>query len=117
MLNITRAEHAKVIVLRLVGLVNDAASYEMVRTAIHACLQQGHHHLVLNFKSLEFIDNAGFGVVIEDLGRFRSLHGDIKLAEVSVHGERLLRMMGLLRVFDIYKIESAAIRGYQREAA
>ena len=117
MLKVMRAEQGKVTVLRLVGEVNDVAAHKLVHSVIRACLQEGKFHLVINLKSVVFIDNLGIAAIMESLGHIRSLKGDIKLAEVNLQGLRLLRMMSLLRVFDIHKVESAAIRGYQREAA
>ncbi len=117
MLNILRAEQDKVMILRVKGKVDDPSDREVIRAALQACLQQGKYNLVLNLKSVEFIDNLSFGAVMEYLGLFRTLKGDIKLAEVSVQGLRLLRMMSLLRVFDVFEVESAAVHRYQREAA
>lgn len=117
MFKVMRAEQGKVTILRFIGEVNDASAHDTIRAVIQACLREGKFNLVVNLKSVVFIDNLGIAAIMESLGHIRTLKGDIKLAEISIQGSRLLRMMGLVRVFDIYEVESAAIRGYQREAA
>ncbi len=117
MLQVVRADKGEVSVLRLRGTVDDAFAHELIRRAVRACLEDGRYCLVLNCESVSFISNIGIAAFLEDLGRIRSLKGDIKLSGLSTQGRRLLRMLSLNRIFEVFEVESAAVEGYQREAA
>lgn len=116
MLSIETVEKGGVIVLRIQGEVDDVSAHSL-REAVAACVREQRYRLVFNFSSVTFLSNMGVGALMEPLGRLRSFKGDIKLACVNLQARRLLGMMGLGQVFEIYEVESAAVQGYKQVAA
>ena len=116
MLCIETLEKGGVTVLRIRGEVDETA-VNVLRETMTACLKEQRYRLVFNFAGVTFLSNLGVAALMEPLGRIRSYKGDIKLACVNLQARRLLGMMGLGQVFEIYEVESAAIRGYKQEAA
>ena len=116
MLTIERLEQGAVTVLRINGEVDDEGA-PVLREAVISCLQDQRYRIVLNFSSVAFLSYMGVGALMEHLGRLRSLKGDIKLASMNLQARRLLGMMGLSHVLEVYEVESAAIQGYKQVAA
>lgn len=116
MLTCERVEKGGVTVLRVSGEVDDIGG-QALREAITACMREQRYRLVLNFASVNFLSFVGVGALMDHLGRLRSFKGDIKLSCVNLQTRRLLGMMGLGQVFEIYEVESAAVQGYKQVAA
>lgn len=116
MVTCERVEKGRVTVLRVGGEVDNVGA-QAIREAISACMREQRYCLVLNFASVAFTDFVGVGALMDHLGRLRSFKGDIKLACINLQTRRLLGMMGLGQVFEIYEVESAAVQGYKQVAA
>ncbi len=115
MLKIDRLESGAVTVLRLEGDI-DEDGMNQLRLALTYCLQDQRCRLVVNLESVNFVSYMGLGVLVERLRQARACNGDLKLTGINVYTDRLFRMAGVSKVFEIYKTENQAIQTY-REAA
>ena len=115
MLRIERLETGAVTVLRLEGDI-DEEGMNHLRLALMGCIQDQRCHVVANMAGVKFVSYMGVGVLVERLRQLRAYRGDLKLVAVNLYTERLLRMVGVTKVFETYATESQAVQVY-REAA
>ena len=59
-------------------------------------------YVVITLAELKTVDSTGLGVLIGGLKRARETDGDVVLAEVPRHVEKILDVTGLSRVFKVY---------------
>lgn len=114
-MKIERIEMGETTVLRLEGDVDDTAVHEL-RDALYDCLREGRFNLVINLSRVGYLSYLGLGIVIERLRRVRAVKGDIKLVGINLYMERLFRMVGASRLFEIFENEHQAVHGYQEAA-
>lgn len=98
-----------VLIISLQGEL-DHHGVEQIRDEIESQLEQGQYQgLVMSFRSIDFMDSSGLGLI---LGRFRSVSqhgGKMVLCEVNASLRRLFEMSGLLKVLAVYETEDTAI--------
>lgn len=82
------------------------------RRKIHELLDGGCRKILLNLAGLTKIDSAGVGMLTAKLKLTREKHGDMKLANLTPSMSRLLGMMKILPVFEVYDSEEAAVRSF-----
>jgi anti-sigma B factor antagonist len=114
-LNIDRLETGSVTVIRLEGDI-DEEGMNTLRLALMQCIQDRRCNLVVNLDGVKFVSYMGVGVLVERLRQLRACRGDMKLTGVNLYTERLFRMVGVTKVFQIYKAEGQAVQAF-REAA
>lgn len=114
-MNIERLENGLATVLRLEGDI-DEDGVNQLRLALMECIQDHRCHLVVNMTEVKFVSYMGVGVLVERLRQLRAHQGDMKLVGVNLYTERLFRMVGVTKVFEMYDSEAQAIQVY-REAA
>lgn len=104
-----------VTILRLRGEV-DEEGVRTLRSALAQALQDRHYDIVLNLGEVHYISYMGVGILVEQLRMFRHFGGDMKLVGLSIHADQLLRTVGALRHFNIFKSEDEAVQVYQKAA-
>ena len=114
-LKIERLESGAITVLRLDGDI-DEDGMNMLRLALAKCIQDQRYHLVVNLEHVKFVSYMAVGVLVERLRQIRAYRGDMKLVGVNLYTERLFRMVGVTKVFEMFRAEPLAIQAY-REAA
>ena len=114
-MQIERAEIGAITVLRLQGDL-DENGVNALRDAFYECLRAGRFHLVLNMSEVRYISYLGVGVMVERLRKVRSFKGDLKLAGLNLHANRLFRMVGVSSLFETYENEAQALRVFQEAA-
>ncbi len=115
MLKTERLETGAVTVLRLSGDI-DEDGLNQLRTDLMACIQDQRFNVVVNMAGVKFVSYMGVGVLVERLRQFRAYGGDMKLSGVNLYTERLFRMVGISKVFEVHKSEAQAIQVYQEAA-
>ena len=114
-MNIERLETGGVTVLRLQGEV-DEEGMNTLRMALLKCFQDQRYQVVLNLRDVTYVSYMGVGVLVERLRQFRACSGDLKLAGLNLYTRRLLRMVGVKDVFDVFETEPQAIQTYRTAA-
>jgi anti-sigma B factor antagonist len=87
----------------------DAYSAETLRRQLVELDQAGHHTLVVDLASLEFIDSSGLGVLVGAYKRTRPHSGAVCLLSPSDRIAKMLRITGLDRVFPVHTDLQAAL--------
>lgn len=114
-MKIERLENGPVAVLRLEGDI-DEDGMNTLRVSLMECLQDQRYQVVVNMTDVKFVSYMGVGVLVERLRQLRAHQGDLKLTGVNLYTQRLFRMVGVAKVFEMYDSEVQAVQAY-REAA
>lgn len=75
-------------------------------------IQAGHRHLVVDLGALEYISSAGVGVLVGSVNELQENDGDLRLSAVPPKISRVLDMLFLLELFQIFPDRNAAIMSY-----
>ena len=114
-MTIHRVDLGPVTVLRIEGDI-DQDGVNDLRLSLLECLKAGRCNLVLNMVGLRFLSYMGLGVLVERVRQARACQGDIKLVGINLYVERLLRMVGVTALFEVYESEAQAVQVFQEAA-
>ncbi|MBP8128988.1 MAG: STAS domain-containing protein [Candidatus Hydrogenedentes bacterium] len=114
-MNVHRLESGAVTVLRPVGDLDEEGAKDL-RLSLGGCLQDQRARLVVNLTDVNFVSYLGLGLLVECLRQFRACRGDLRLAGVNLYTRRIMRMAGILHLFEIYEDETVAIDSYRKAA-
>ncbi|MFF9807994.1 STAS domain-containing protein [Streptomyces coeruleorubidus] len=85
---------------------------------LEALTADQHPDLVLDLRSMAFIDCTGLGVLCRARNRAEARHGRLRLVTDSLRFRRLLRAVGLAGVFELHpSLGTALARAPQAVAA
>jgi anti-sigma B factor antagonist len=87
----------------------DIATSPTVRAALMEAADNGHHDIIVDLTQLEFLDSTGLGALIGAHKRAKEHGGRVRLVVQDGQILRLLRITGLLGVFDAYESLEAAL--------
>lgn len=115
MITIERLENGAVTVIRLAGDIDEDGMNDL-RLALTGCIKDRRCNMVVNLADVSFISYMGVGVLVERLRQLRAYGGDMRLCGLNLYTDRLFRMVGVSKVFQVCDSEPQAIQTY-REAA
>ena len=102
-----------VTVIELDGNVVGGPDASALNDFLHKLVGEEKNHIVIDLKSVSFINSSGLGMLIGGLTTIRHSGGELKLARASKKVENLLEMTKLLKVFDLYKNVNNAIASFK----
>jgi len=76
-------------------------------------LRDGQRRFLLNLEHVQHIDTTGLADLVESLTTVRRQEGQLKLSLVTRHVHELLRITGLVKVFEIFEVESEGLASFQ----
>ncbi|MBM3775415.1 MAG: STAS domain-containing protein [Acidobacteria bacterium] len=71
-----------------------------------------HPKTLLNLGQVSYIDSAGLGELVGGFTAIRNRGGQLRLVRPTRRVKELLQITGLVKVFDIYDEEAAAVRSF-----
>ena len=102
-----------VTVIELDGSVVGGPDASALNEFLHKLVSEEKNHVVIDLKSVSFINSSGLGMLIGGLTTIRHSGGELKLARASKKVENLLEMTKLLKVFDLHKNVNSAIASFK----
>ena len=108
----TVKEAGKVRVIDLKGRITLGAGDLDLRKAVQDQLDKGHTSIVLNLQGVEYIDSAGLGELVACKKRSTAKGGDVKLVMPSESVYKVLSIVSLHLVFEIFDSEAKAIGSF-----
>jgi len=91
----------------------DLASAPRLRTVALDEMLAGRRRLVLDLRTLEFVDSVGLGMIVAILKRARSLGGDVALVVGTDRIRRPLELSGVAAIVAVHDDLAEAIGGDQ----
>ena len=111
-LKITERQLDNVMVLALSGeILLDDGDLEF-RKKVHELVERGVVRIVVDLGGVTHIDSAGVGMLVAKQKTVHEHGGDIKLVHVTTRSQRLLAIMRLATVFEIFDDEEAAAKSF-----
>lgn len=100
-----------VTVLKVSGSL-DAESTPEFKKRVYRIVDEGSFKLVVDFKTLQFVDSMGLGALISLLRRVRNRQGDVKIAGLNKEVRSIFEITRLNRLFEIYPDWEAACKNF-----
>lgn len=109
-MKVTRGVHDGVAVLKLEGEF-DTFETEMVREGFEACIDQGHHSVVLDLADMTFANSTTIAYFITAQKRAESMGGKVVLARPREVILKTMSTLGLDKVFKFSESVDDAVDG------
>jgi anti-anti-sigma factor len=104
-----------VVVLSLSGEITaDDGDIAFGKRVDDLVLRQGFRKVLVDLAAVTYIDSAGVGIMVGEYKIVRDKGGALKLLNLSQPSHRLLAMMKLRSVFEVFDDEAMAIRSFAR---
>jgi anti-sigma B factor antagonist len=87
----------------------------VLRSRINELAGEGRLKIVINLKQISYIDSCGVGLLISKFVSLRRKGGDVRLLCLSARCHHVLKISGLLGVFEIFDTESDALASFAGE--
>src|SRR5688572_4249874 len=112
-LEISERRVGAVTVLALSGemLVDDGDL--ALRQRIHELADEGRVKILVDLAGVTHIDSAGVGMMVAKQKTVRDRGGDVKLLHLTTRSQRLLALMKLASVFEVFETEDEAVKSFE----
>ena len=78
-----------------------------------ALIEEGHHHIVINFEHVNYIDSSFLGALVSSLKYAISKHGDLSLTNLKKDIYSLFQLIRVDKVFKIYRTNEEAMEQHK----
>jgi anti-sigma B factor antagonist len=117
-MNIDQRTVGDVVVLSIRGdLTLNGTGATQLADKVRGELQRGHEHLVLELGRLRYVDSAGLGELVHAFSAVRNRGGVMKLLNATRRLNDLLKVTGLLTVFECFDEEDEALASFDAQSA
>ena len=106
-LEVNVRKEGQVGILETDGYINDT---DRVAQAGHTLIDEGLKRLVINMGKSRIISSIGVSVLAGLIGRLREMDGKVAFCCATPTIGKTFRIMGLLKVADLYDTEEEAVR-------
>ena len=101
-----------VVVVDLSGKLSAGLGDQILSETIDELLAEGWKKILLNMSQISFMDSAGVGELVAGLRTAKRFGAELRLLNASERVHSTLYIARLLPIFDIYKNESEALKGF-----
>ena len=108
-LEVNARKEGQVGILETDGYINDTEA-DRVAQAGHALIDEGLKHLVINIEKSRIISSIGISVLIELTEQLREMDGKVAFCCATPTIGKTFRIMGLLKVAELYDTETEAVQ-------
>jgi anti-anti-sigma factor len=111
---ITEQRIGDVMVLRLSGRIVLGDGAAELRSRMNDLVDEAHLKFLLDLRNVTYIDSFGVGVIAAKYVSVRRKGGDVKLLQLSPRSHHVMQISGLLKIFESYEDEHAAVDSFAR---
>lgn len=108
-MKVTLRQVGPVTVLDLNGKITIGEGDVILRDKVHAILDSGQKHVLLNLEKVSYMDSAGIGELVACYKRTKEKGGTVKLLKPSGKVSDLLALTKLEEVFETFLDEKEAL--------
>jgi anti-sigma B factor antagonist len=112
-LHIDERDVAGVTVLTLAGEITLDDGDLAFGRRITDLVSSGRLKILVDLDGVTTIDSSGVGMMAAKLKEVRKHGGDVRLLRLSTRGQRLLAVLRLRTLFDVFDDEAVALRSYE----
>ena len=77
-------------------------------------LNKGQRKILVDLAGVSYIDSAGVGMMVFEWKAVHARGGALKLLSLTGHGQRVLSIVKLFTVFEVFEDEALAVRSFAR---
>jgi len=109
-INVRRRNDVSVIQLR--GPLRLGEPVDGLRTACDEVLAAGESKIVVILADVPHIDSSGIGLLVKYMVSAKQRGGGLKLVNPSKFATQVLRLVGVLNLFEVFPDENAAVESF-----
>jgi len=111
-MELAQKQIGSIVVLELVGKVMGGPDGTMLNDKLHDLIEQDQKRVVVDLGQVTTINSSGLGILIGGLTTLRNAGGDLRLANVTEHVQRLLLITKLKGVFEAHPTVELAVASF-----
>jgi anti-anti-sigma factor len=111
-MTITERRIGDVTLLQVAGRVVFGDGAPELRARINDLLDEARLKFLLELRGVTYIDIFGVGVLAAKYVSVRRKGGDMKLLRLSPRTHRVMRISGLLKIFESFESEEEGVRSF-----
>ncbi|MBW8868700.1 MAG: STAS domain-containing protein [Acidobacteria bacterium] len=111
---ITERRIGDVTVLQLSGRIVLGDGAAELRSRMNDLVDEARLKFLLDLRNVTYIDSFGVGVIAAKYVSVRRKGGDVKLLQLSPRSQHVMQISGLLKIFESYEDEHAALDSFAR---
>jgi len=99
-------------VIQLRGPLRLGEPVDGLRTACEEALAAGENKLVVTLADVPHIDSSGIGLLVKYMVSAKQRGGSLKLVNPSKFAVQILRLVGVLNLFEVFDDENGAVESF-----
>jgi anti-sigma B factor antagonist len=107
-----KSEGKQAAVLAIHGSLQGGTDADLFTGEIDRLLAEGRRNVLLDMKSLTWINSTGLGILLAGHAAVRRAGGEMKIVHLGDTVENLLAVTKLNRIFEVYADEVEALRSF-----
>ncbi len=108
----------RVAIIELAGKFTLGDSSGLIRGAVNQVLAAGKRDILLDLSRVTYLDSAaGIGELVSSYTTATCKGAQLKLLRPGKNVDRVLTIVGLHKIFDIYDDEASAVRSFESRAS
>jgi anti-anti-sigma factor len=115
-MTITERRVGDVTVLRLGGRIVFGDGASELRARLNDLLDEARLKFLLDLRDVTYIDSFGVGVIAAKFVSVRRKGGDMKLLRLSPRTHRVMKISGLLKIFESFESEDEGLSSFAKKA-
>jgi len=110
---ITERRIGDVTVLQVAGRIILGDGAGELRSRMNDLIDEAHLKFLLDLTEVTYIDSFGVGVIAAKYVSVRRKGGDVKLLRLSARSRRVMRISGLLKIFQSFDNEEEGVKSFR----
>lgn len=99
--------------IKLTGRLTLGDAVDRLRATLDDLLATGANRYVLDLGEVSMLDSSGIGLLVMYLNNAKQRGGSLKLLNPSKFAVQTLKMIGLLKLFDVFQDSEEAVASFQ----
>jgi anti-sigma B factor antagonist len=100
--------------LKLTGRLTLGDAVDRLRATFDDLAGAGTNFYVMDLADVAMLDSSGIGLLVQYLTNFKQRGGSMKLLNPSPFAVRTLKMIGLLKLFEVFDDPEAAFASFNQ---
>jgi anti-sigma B factor antagonist len=102
----------KVKLIKLTGRLTLGVPVDRLRDTLEDLVGSGAVHFVLDLADVGMIDSSGIGLLVRYLTTAKQQGGTIKLLNPSKFAVQTMKMIGILKLFEVFQDQADALASF-----
>lgn len=98
--------------IKLTGRLTLGDSVDNLKATFDDLAGTGAYRYVVDLGDISMLDSSGIGLLVQYLTSTKQLGGSLKLLNPSPFAVKTLKMIGLLKLFEVFEDQEAAIASF-----